>query len=117
MAIWPVELPQQMELGESETPPDVMLRTKMDIGPDKIRRRFTAGVRMVRGFVEMSATNIASFDGFFVSTLKHGSIPFDWVLPRSGAAVTYRFVEVPQYESVADRKNWYRVKLSLEILP
>ena len=41
---WPATLPQEiLAEGYEEGLPDVLVRTKMDAGPDKVRRRATAG--------------------------------------------------------------------------
>ena len=42
MASWPGTLPQEMRLPISHSQEDGRLRTKMDAGPVKMRRRYTA---------------------------------------------------------------------------
>ncbi len=44
--VWPPSLPQRpLAQGFSEQAPDTLIRTQMEAGPPKVRRRFTAGIR------------------------------------------------------------------------
>ncbi len=45
MATWPATLPAPALSSLRETPPDNLIRTQMDKGPAKVRRRTTANVR------------------------------------------------------------------------
>lgn len=116
MAIWPASLPQVLTVESyREQPPDVVLRTQMDAGPDKVRRRFTAGIRPVQGQIWCTKTQVATLDAFYVTTLLGGSLPFDWQNSRTLTAASLRFRKPPTYEP--DHKDLYRVGLELEILP
>ncbi|QLH37711.1 MAG: hypothetical protein HWD60_00095 [Defluviicoccus sp.] len=43
-AVWPSSLPQKPLVdGFSETAPNLVVRSPMDVGPAKVRRRATAG--------------------------------------------------------------------------
>lgn len=42
MATWPANLPAPLRRGYEINPEDPILRTQMDAGPDRVRRRFTA---------------------------------------------------------------------------
>lgn len=42
MATWPANLPAPLRRGYEINPDDPILRTQMDAGPDRVRRRFTA---------------------------------------------------------------------------
>ncbi len=106
---WPASLPQRVAVdGYGEGPPDTTVRTRMDAGPAKVRRRFTAGVRPLSLQIDL--------DGFFGTTLLGGALAFDWVHPRTQAAVTLRFVRPPAYRPLASDAAWQAV-LQLEILP
>lgn len=115
MPSWPTSLPQRPLIeGYQETPPNVLLRTQMDAGPAKVRRRFTAGVRIYSVAYLLTSTQLTTLDSFFVSDCKHGSVSFTWPHPRTGANITVRFLEPPQYSS-ADQ-HW-RVTCKFEELP
>lgn len=114
MPSWPVSLPSLELDGYAETAPDVVLRSQMDAGPAKVRRRFTAGVRPIAGQVTLTAAQTATLDAFYVTDLAGGATPFDWTHPRTGAACVMRFTEPPGYTPV---EQFYRATLRLEIMP
>lgn len=98
MPIWPVSLPQTPLIGGLvEQPPDVLLETRMDIGPPKVRRRFSAGVRPLKITMLMTTTQVATLDAFFVTTLLGGALTFDMDDPRTESSNTYR-MGIPNYE-------------------
>ncbi len=59
---------------------------------------------------------MATLDDFYASTLAGGALQFDWVHPRTSAALAYRFVEPPAYAPVARGRLW-TATLKLEVLP
>ena len=118
MASWPGSsvLPQVMEYNSyHETMPNNVLRTKMAVGPPKLRRRATAAVRPLSGSMVLDSTQVTILDTFYTSTLSDGVTAFDWTRPRATAVASFRFVKPPEYIAIAD--NLWRVKLELEELP
>ncbi len=116
MATWPASLPQYVLVeGYSEAPPQNTIRTSMDVGPPKMRRRSTAAVRPITGNQHMNKTQVAALDTFYVTTLNSGVDQFDWVHPRTQSAVDFRFTAPPQYESLGGTA--WMVTLSLEVMP
>lgn len=116
-AVWPVSLPQRpLAQGFSERAPETVIRTPMEAGPPKVRRRFTAGVRQFGLQVRLTPDQVDTLDGFFETTLQGGALPFDWTQPRTGAAVTYRFAEPPSYAPMPGGQLWTST-LRLEVLP
>ena len=81
--VWPASLPQFVDRPHTEGMPDALLRTPMDAGPAKTRRRFTAGIKPVKAQMDLTAAQAATFETFFDVTLKAGALAFDWVLPRT----------------------------------
>lgn len=115
-ASWPVTLPQDVLVqGYAEAFPSTTLRTQMDAGPAKTRRRFTASVRPLRVTMPLTRAQVALLDTFYTDTLEGGALEFTWTHPRTLAAVTLRFVSPPQ--PVPDSGAWWRVDLDLEVLP
>ncbi|MGE0256916.1 MAG: hypothetical protein AB7N54_20005 [Alphaproteobacteria bacterium] len=115
-AEWPDTLPQDVLLdGYDEAFPDVMLRTQMDAGPAKVRRRFTAAVVPMQVTVPLTRTQVATLATFFNDTLEGGTLPFDWVHPRTQDAATFRFTAPPKPRPQSSMA-WLAV-LQLEILP
>ena len=114
---WPVGLPQLVAVdGYGESPPDTVLRTKMDVGPAKIRRRSTAGIRPLSVQLDLDATQVAALDAFYLGTLQGGALAFDWVHPRTQEIVSLRFVRPPAYRPQRSDAVW-RAAVQLEVLP
>ena len=115
--LWPASLPQLVAVdGYQESPPDTVLRTKMDAGPDKLRRRFTAGIRPLTVQLDLDAAQVETLDGFHVTTTAGGSLRFDWVDPRNQTTAEMRFVRPPVYRPAGSDAAW-KAFLELEIMP
>lgn len=113
---WPATLPNNLLVdGYSQASANVMLRTSMDVGPAKVRRRFTAGVQPIAGQQEMTLTELGTFRGFYHNTLHGGSLRFVWRDPVTHANVEMRFTEPPTWTALGGLH--YMVSMSLEILP
>lgn len=93
MASWPADLPQYVQQdGYNEMLPDPTVRTGVDAGPPKVRKRWSAVVKKFTVRMWMNAAQITSFEEFFTETLSYGSVSFDWVHPRTQADVACRIV-------------------------
>lgn len=115
-AAWPGTLPQDVLVaGYAEQPPDLALRTQMDIGPAKLRRRQTAAPRPLKVTVGLTRAQVATLDAFYLTDLAGGTLSFTWVHPRTLAGVTFRFVSRPGY--VPESGASWLADLDLEILP
>ena len=114
-AAWPATLPSDVLQGYVEGGGKSLLRTTMDAGPAKQRRRFTAVARPFQVTIELTRAQVAAFDSFVTTTLQGASLPFDWTHPRKGTAVTFRFTEEPDMRHHVG--ELWRVPLKLEILP
>ena len=116
MPTWPASLPQSpLVSGFSETPPETSLRTEMEQGPAKVRRRTTAGVRQMQMSFNMTKTQVAALDTFFTSTVNSGATAFDFTHPRTTSTVSVRFVSPPSYTPL--NGEYFNVNLELEQLP
>lgn len=116
MASWPSTLPQlPLAGGFSESPPDTTVRTKMDAGPAKVRRRFTANVRPFKVSFLMTSEQIGYLDTFYVTTTVGGSASFTWVSPRTGSTKSFRFISPPEYNLSSG--DYWSVAMQLEQLP
>lgn len=115
MATWPATLPAPALNSLKETPPNNVIRTQMDKGPDKVRRRTTANVRPLSFTLKLTPAQVATLDTFFTDTTYSGADEFDYTHPRTGAAVTARFVSPPDYAE--SEGVIYNCSISLEILP
>ena len=116
MPTWPASLPQKFSAdGYSESPPDNLIRSKMDKGPGKKRRLTTANVRPYKTTLRMTEAQVDTLDTFYVTTLVSGSLNFDWQEPRSGNTKTFGFVSPPNYK--ARGGDSWDVALDLEQFP
>lgn len=110
MATWPATVPVLRE-NYKETPPDRAIRSKMDVGPDKIRRRSTAAVREVQLRLMLNDDQLEDFDEFFD---ENETLAFDFTDPRTDAAKRARFASRPVYDL---NQTMWAVSVNLEYLP
>lgn len=115
--VWPAELPQQLFVnGYSQSFAETTIKSEMDAGPAKVRRRFTAGIEPISGKMVMTAAQLTMLETFYNTTLLGGSLRFSWTKPPAHtAACEMRFTESPSWTAV--EPEVYEVSLSLEILP
>lgn len=96
-------------------PQNAVIRTSMDAGPDKVRRRFTAAPRRFTGTTPfLTKTELETFETFFETTLQMGALSFTATDPLSCTTKTFRFVG--DYK-VNPAGRAFRVSAELEILP
>lgn len=115
MPTWPVTLPAPALNSLQESPPNNVLRTQMDKGPDKVRRRTTANIRPISFTLLLTPAQIQILDDFYTTETYSGTERFDYVHPRTDEDCVARFVQPPQYN---EREGViYSCSVSLEILP
>jgi hypothetical protein len=117
MAAWPNTIPQTLNMdGYGEAARDTNIRSAMDAGPAKVRRRASCAVRPVTGKMVMTAAELDDFREFYEEDILDGSLRFDWVDPLDGTtAVEMRFTA--PYTIAAFGPDAFEVGMSLEILP
>ena len=97
---WPATLPDWSWEDLQEQPPDVAVRTSMSAGPPKVRRRHTANARPFSASVVLIKTELATFDEFYNTTLKGGTLRFNYTNPRTGDSDEWLFAGVPKYTNI-----------------
>lgn len=115
MTTWPSTLPSPAINTFSEAPPNNIIRSSMDKGYDKVRRRTTASIRPISFTLKLTDDQVTIIDDFYNDETVGGSLSFDYIHPRTGATVEARFAEPPSYQS--NENVIYDVSVSLEILP
>jgi hypothetical protein len=116
MTAWPNTLPAAALLENfHESAPETIIRTDMDTGPAKIRQRSTAGMRSLSLHYLLSASQVATLESFYLTTLAGGSLSFTFTHPRTVATVSCRFVRPPEYGD--NNGSYFKVALELEIMP
>lgn len=116
MAVWPFNSETKIETGSwNESPPDNTIRSKMEVGPEKIRRRTTANIRPVSFIMNLNDAELDILDEFYTNDTFSGADEFDYIHPRTSDNVKARFADKPSYNDII--KGVYKVNISLEILP
>lgn len=116
MSTWPASLPQTpLASGFSQSLANNVVRTEMDTGKAKVRRRFSAGVTPVQAALSLTGTQKDTLIAFYSSTLSDGADEFSWTDHLNGGTVSYRFVSPPQYSY--ESADLWRTTLNLEIVP
>jgi hypothetical protein len=113
---WPSTLPQNpFQDGPDQQPQSNSIRTGVDAGPPKARRRYTAVFTPVTFNLILSEAEITILNTFVITTLQD-VLPFDWVdFQNTGNVATYRFLSRPTTKWYAD--NLWTVGFNLEKLP
>jgi hypothetical protein len=116
-AAWPVaNLPDYLlEDAASGSFGDNRLRSKMDVGPAKMRRRSTAAPDTFTGSQKLTSAQLGYLETFYKTTLTDGSLPFTWKHPRTRSTVDMRFLSPPTWSPSGG--DYWLVNYSLEILP
>lgn len=114
MAAWPATLPQKpLTEGFSETIQDGLLRSETEIGPSKTRQRFTALATYYSVRYSIPVSEKATLMSFYTTTLKGGSLAFDWPHPETGT-VSARFRRPPRF---TPHETYAFADIELEVLP
>jgi len=114
--VWPSSLPQRPTVGGyQERFADTVLRTAMETGVAKTRRRFTAAPRQMEVTFRVNAAQAAMLKTFFEDTTAGGAFPFDWAHPREGTSAEFRFVEAPRVSAVTG--TLFSIAIKLEQMP
>ena len=92
---------------------DQLVRTNMDTGEPKVRRRFTRTVRSAKVQVNYTKDDYYLFLEWF-DNCRHGVLPTKMTEP-SGVESVWRFATVPQYDWIDPRV--VSVTVNIEQLP
>ncbi len=116
MPTWPTSLPTApMISGLNETLADNLVRTQMDQGPAKVRRRSTANVKPLQIQYVLTVAQKDTLITFFVTTLVSGSLSFTFTDPLTDSSSTVRFTGPPSFKAVSAIA--WATTLALEVLP
>lgn len=116
--IWPTTIPQKPNTNYSESSGVLVIRTPMDAGPAKMRRRGKRTETLQVSF-DMSTEQVDTLDAFIKNTLR-GTARFGFPHPRLETVVEARIV--PQSDGALYSidyilPDYWRVAMQLEILP
>lgn len=94
--LWPSDLPALVQVQNyKDSLAETRIRTEMDAGPVKTRRRFTAGVEKVTVSIRCNRTQVARFKIFFNVDTAGGSLAWNWVDALSQEPIELMFGENP----------------------
>ncbi len=111
---WPELLPPTLLLaGLSMQPQGNVIRTAMDAGPKKARRRYTARTVAYSGKQLFDAAELAVFEQFYHTVLADGVLRFNFTDPITLKTAEFRFTGA--YSAVAADGLW-EVAMPLERL-
>jgi len=92
-----------------------VIRSDVEIGPAKTRRRYTLPIINVKAGMVMTGDELKIFDTFYHGALMSGALRFLFRDPVSGTEKEFRFIDPPVYQPITI-KHW-SVEMTLEILP
>lgn len=75
---YPSELPAPLKNSYSETIPSGVIRSSMDMGQDKVRRKISRAVKYIDVSFRMTAEQKEIFEDFYNNTLQGGVRFFNW---------------------------------------
>ena len=112
MTMWPDSLPEYPQIsGYSEKHQSNVVRSSMDTGPAKIRKRFTAIVEMWHVTMTLTSSQVETLETFYRA---YCASSFDWVHPRTQDPATCRFSSRPAYTA---QENYFQATFDIEVLP
>lgn len=118
--VWPLSLPvAPLVSGYQEALPDNTIRTNMDKGPAKVRRKGAALPVVFKVKMTLTQSQRAELRTFLNSTTAQGALRFEWTHPDTGATIECRFV--PSRGGMimfsAPRGEYQDASFSLEAMP
>lgn len=114
---WPNTLPLPIaDNTASYAGPSNSVRTEMDAGIAKVRRRFTKVAEPFSCTLKLNTAQWAALEDFYDTTLQ-AVLPFDWKDFRRNTTATYRFIKKPDAQFIQNSVDRWLVTLQLEKLP
>ncbi|MCL1931271.1 MAG: hypothetical protein FWF55_05605 [Treponema sp.] len=111
---WPELLPATLLInGLSKQPQGSVIRTAMDAGPKKARRRYTARTVKYSGKQVFDEAELMVFEQFYHNVLADGVLRFNFIDPVSGELGEFRFTA--DYVAAAV-EGYFEVSMQLERL-
>lgn len=116
---WPEGLPQRFISDSFSTAmADNRLRSEVDVGPAKMRRRSSRAARPMSGSMLMTTSQLNDVLRPFVETdLGQGILPFMFPDPAGGDPILCRFAADGLPSWTHERPGFWRVSVKFEVLP
>jgi len=111
---WPEGLPLTLRMdGLSAKRSSSVIRTRMDAGPNKVRRRYTASTKNYTGSMLLDESQRNELEQFYRVTLADGVFRFVFTDPQTLETGEFRFTD-DYTEKSAD--GMFEISMSLERL-
>jgi len=114
---WPTSLPSlvnsesfSMDIG------DTLIKTDMDIGPSKVRRRSTRSVDNYTITMDLNQSQVLALKTFFSTTLNGGATTFYFTDPLTNIVEIFRFKKPPAFSPIGSA-GYFKVSMSWEKMP
>lgn len=111
---WPKVLPKTLLIeGLAATRKSNVIRTTMDAGPKKTRRRYTATTKTFTGKILLNTEQRYALENFYYTELADGVLRFMFTDPQTLELCEFRFTEDYTENSI---DGMFEVSMSLERL-
>ncbi len=115
METWPAELQQHLNVDNFGVDfGETLVRSQMDIGPDKVRSRFTDGVDIYTTSIDLDIEDYDLLTQFYKTTLNNGANTFAFIDPLTTGSAEFRFLGPPSVRPLGGRI--FRVTMKWEKL-
>lgn len=116
MDSWPIGLQQKLNADDFDLKfGDVTVRSDMDVGPAKIRARFTDAVDQYTVSILMTLDEYSTLADFYKTVLAGGSLPFLFHDPMTDSDQVFRFASPPDIKPLGGLI--FKVSMQWEKLP
>ncbi len=90
------------------------VRSGMDVGPDKVRSRFTDGVDVYTVSIWMDIGDYSTLTTFYKATLGNGAKTFGFPNPLTNTTDEFRFLGPPEITPLGGREFVVTMKWELQ---
>ena len=94
---------------------DTLIRSNVDIGFAKVRSRYTKGIDVFSVTITINKSDYTTVENFFKTTLKGGSLTFNYDHPFTEVETEFRFVEPPKITPIGGK--YFTVTMKWEEVP
>lgn len=101
--------------GFSHSIGDTIIRSEVDVGLAKVRRRYTKGIDMFETSIDLDIDDYNTLYNFYNTTLNGGTLTFNYENPLTQTTSEFRFKGPPQITPLGGR--YFRVNMSWEEMP
>lgn len=113
MPAWPSTLPAAQAQGYAFGPVDPVIRTDMEAGKPRARRRFTAMPTVIQVSWRFTQAQLGEFETFWHTTLSDGVAEFDVTLQNGTGFATWSARFHTAWRAVRLSKNLFEVSAEL----